>query len=240
MKTNNESEKLLGNQEIGEAGRTPEEMESGSVAMIEKIENVNGEMRKEKVPFEEVPEEVKRIFSEEINWVEQGFSCDLSTVRGFQLQKDGETLIQKTGSAWNFIPHTIWFADPIAIEVIEDLKKVERMKEGIEEMEWSEFLRNCDVGGYWEWSFGSHGEIIEADPTDDPEFVIYDIHTVSWGGGKVYITDEIGTGYVILERIDQGNGCEKYVPYRGAIFSTEEEAQKFKKEYEDDFEEVEA
>lgn len=61
----------------------------------------------------DIPKEAKKMFcNPEINWVEEGVCCDLSTVRGYHWNPETNKLTQKTGSSWNFIPFVIYIREP--------------------------------------------------------------------------------------------------------------------------------
>ena len=97
----------------------------------------------------------------------------------------------------------------------------------MEEMTWKEFLNECDVS-HWTWSGGSDwpdGSIIEANPTEDLDFCTKN-DVVDWGR-PVKITDEIGTGYVVLETNRLRNG--EYHPLNGAVFASHADAEEYRK-----------
>ena len=193
--------------------------------MDEKVEKIDSQQTVE-IPFSEIPGEVKNLIGRECNWIEEGICPDLSTLRGYKW--DGkEKLEQVTGSTWKFIPTRVWRVLPEIAEKIEELKSKERKKKGIGEQTWTEFLGDCDVN-HWTWTNGAEGDIIEADPTSDSDFSIVAPKTVNWGQ-EVYITDDIGTGYVILTEIDGD-----FVPLDGRIFASEGEARKYQKEEEEE------
>jgi len=55
-----------------------------------------------------VPSNVKRMMQRKgINWVEIGICPDLSTIRGYYLDKENK-LHQKTGSGWEFRPSEVY------------------------------------------------------------------------------------------------------------------------------------
>ena len=61
----------------------------------------------EEIALSEAPEAVQEMLSSEINWVEVGVCCDLSTTRGYHLREDGK-LEQRTGSNWAFFPIEVY------------------------------------------------------------------------------------------------------------------------------------
>ena len=105
----------------------------------------------------------------------------------------------------------------------------------MKEQTWSEFLADCDVS-HWKWTWGKEGDIIEANPMGDPAFCISAPQTVNWRSESVYITDRVGTGYIILalEEYSEGGLSLLLSPLDGRIFATEEEAGKYLKQSEVD------
>ncbi len=187
-----------------------------------KVEKIEGS-KTEEIPYPEIPDKVRKLIGR-CNWIEEGICPDLSTVRGYRW--DGkEKLEQMTGSSWNFVPLRIWRVTPEIAEEIEKMKQREREKQEIKEQDWSEFLADCDVS-HWAWTRGEEGDILEADPKDEPDFSIVSVTPpiVNWGGENVCIRDEIGTAFVILA---PGRREGEWAPLDGCLFATKEEVEKY-------------
>jgi len=72
--------------------------------------------KQEIVPWDQVPLDVKKLLRrKDINYVEVGFCPDLSTVRGYFIDKD-DMLHQKTGTGWKFYPMEAYATVPLLEE----------------------------------------------------------------------------------------------------------------------------
>ena len=196
---------------------------TGGSIKVEKVERIKGKLRITEYKYSEVPKKIRKILSSKANWIEEGYSPDMSTIQAFEWDEKTNELRQVIGSAWKFIPFAVWRIRSQYFEALAEMKKKEREEQGILEETWEEFLSECNVD-HWRWTSGEEGEIVEASPIDDSDFVFHEMDVISWGGEKFFITDGIGTGYVILT--DDGNG--EYMPLNGRIFPTYEEAKKYK------------
>ncbi|HGU6173226.1 TPA: hypothetical protein ACNABL_004799 [Escherichia coli] len=119
-------------------------------------------------------------------------------------------------------------------------KILEMYKKGeLERMTWEEFLDTCDASHYM-WNHYPESEnvireegdllLVKVDLEDDPDISWRDWlefeFIVDWGV-PVIITNPPAyrTAYIVLQKMEDG-GREKYVPFNGELFPTEEEALK--------------
>ena len=73
-----------------------------------------------------IPKHLKRYDKNGIDWIEEGYSADLSTVACYSYNKESKMLTRIDGGKWNFIPAKIYVRDTIIDSIRDILKLKER------------------------------------------------------------------------------------------------------------------